>query len=130
MLHHIKMTNEKLKEAGTKKFILASQDVKALYPSLHIGKSAEIVRKAVETSKIDYEGIDMKWVGLVIAMAATEEEVTEWDLVELLPKRKYSGNRRPGLSSKEIYWSKDEWTEEKSLWQPTTTEFTRSQRES
>ena len=83
---------------------------------MHIGKSAEIVRQAVETSKVDFEGIDIKWVGLVIAMASTKEEIEEWGLVDLVPKRKFSRNCRPGLSSKEIFRSKEEWNEEKSKW--------------
>ena len=56
MLHNISETNKILRRAGDKKFILASQDVKALYPSLHIGESAEIVRQAVESSEVEIEG--------------------------------------------------------------------------
>ena len=92
MLNRIQMTNEKLKEAGSKKFILASQDVKALYPSLHITKSAEIVMKAVEASEIQVEGVDMKWVSLVVAMGSTKDEIEEWGLTGLVPERKNKRN--------------------------------------
>ena len=59
MLNHIKVTNDKLKTAGgSKKYILASPDVKALYPSLNMGQSAEIVRKAVENSEVEIAGVE------------------------------------------------------------------------
>ena len=69
MLNHIEKANIKLRTTGKKKkFILASQDVKALYPSLEMGKSSEIVRNVIEMSNVEFAGVDMDWVLLVIAM--------------------------------------------------------------
>ena len=89
-----------------------------------MAKSSKIVRRAVEESEVEMAGVDMQWVCLVIAMASTEEELQTWDIQHLIPKRRYCGNRRPGLTSKEIFWSKDEWREGSSLWEPTQKFFT------
>ena len=47
----------------------------------------------------------------------------EWGFDQLVPRRKYSGGVRPGLSSGEMFVSKNEYREEKSKWLPISRQY-------
>ena len=91
-----------------KEIIVASQDVIGLYPNLDIVQSAEAVQEAVEESTVEFLGVDMDWVGKVIAMASNKQEIEQWGMEDMVPIRKYKGGVRPGLTSGELFVSKAE----------------------
>ena len=55
--------------------IIGSLDVKALFPSLNIDHTIEIVGQEFENSKTEIEGINFKEVVLYIALNKTQEEI-------------------------------------------------------
>ena len=115
MLARIEEINKQL-EKNEEKVVLASQDVVGLYPNLSITEAAAEVGRAVEESSIEFKNVDMEWVVKTIAMGSTETELVEWGIIDLIPKRRYVGGSRPGLSSDEAFVSKSEYKEEKSKW--------------
>ena len=53
-------------EYDASKYIVGSMDATALYPSLEAQKSAEIVKKKVKESKVDFANIDMNELGIYL----------------------------------------------------------------
>ena len=73
--------------------IIGSLDVKALYPSLDIEFTAEVVSKAFFESDFEVEGVNHKELSLYLAINKTEKELESLDLARFCPKRKYKTGR-------------------------------------
>ena len=105
----------KCKNDGKVKWLLAKYG-----GGRHAGKCllkglSEVDIQLLENIKYSEE-VDMEWVFLVIVMASTE--LIQWDIQHLIPERRFSRSRRPGLTSREMFRSKEEWKAELSLWEP------------
>ena len=74
---------------SNKKIIIGSADVKALYPSLDINHTAEIVAQTFYESNYEMEETDSKEIGLYIALNMTVDEIEEEKLTKYCPKRKH-----------------------------------------
>ena len=68
-------------------FILGSADVKALYPSLDIPFTIEVVGKMFMNSSVCLENIDYEEVGIYIALNKTEEEIKKLAMDRWCPKK-------------------------------------------
>ncbi|KAL8613584.1 hypothetical protein ACOMHN_022003 [Nucella lapillus] len=88
--------------------VIGSLDVKALYPSLDVGFTAEIVAKEYRESQFEIEGIDYREVGLYLAISKTERELENLGLLEFCPRRKTKLGRPPVITGKATTSSKDE----------------------
>ena len=78
--------------------IIGSLDVKALFPSLDIDHTIEIVGQEFENSKTEIEEINFKEVVLYIALNKTQEEIDEMGLTDKCPKRKNRRGQRPKIT--------------------------------
>ena len=89
------------------KILFGSQDAEALYPSLKIRECARIVCQAIMNTKAEFEGIDYEEAVKYIAMTMTEDEIREEGNEHLIPKRKHKQGVRPGITSQEVFASKE-----------------------
>ena len=79
-------------------FVLGSMDVAALYPSLDIDHTTEIVCQQFMESDTKITGVNYVEVILYIALNKTKEEIEELGLTEKCPKRKYKKGPRPNMT--------------------------------
>ena len=95
MLAAIKKVNTELKENDKK--VIGSMDVKALYPSLDISFTTEIVCEEFFRSGIKIDNINYEEMGLYIRLNKSEEYIKERKINEICPKRKYK-NGKPTIT--------------------------------
>ena len=74
-------------------------DVKALYPSLDIEHTIEVVSEMFKESEVKVEGVDCKEIVLYIALNKTQSELDELGIAHRCPKRKYRRGPRPNILS-------------------------------
>ena len=96
--------------------VIGSLDVKALYPNLDVGFTAEIVAKEFRESQFEVEGIDYKELGLYLAMNKTEQELENLGLLKFCPRRKTRFGRPPVITGKATTANRDE--ERYKPWKP------------
>ena len=72
-------------------------DVKALYPSLDIGFTTEIVCEEFFNSEVEVENVDYAEMGLYLKLNRSDEYIRNSKLEEVCPKRKYR-NGRPKIT--------------------------------
>ena len=87
--------------------VVGSADVKALYPSIPILDSIEVVVEEFENSRIKTEGIDYEELGLYLSLNKETEELDREGLGEVCPKRAHNG-RKPEITSSGIKVSKQD----------------------
>ena len=78
--------------------IVGSLDVKALYPSLDVDFTAEIVSQAFFDSDFNVEGVNGAELGLYLSLNLTENELNELDLLKYCPTRKSKLGRPPTIT--------------------------------
>ena len=76
------------KENIETELLVGSADVRALYPSLDINHTAEIVAQTFYESKYEMEETDSKEIGLYLAINMTTEEIEKEKLTKYCPKRR------------------------------------------
>ena len=81
------------------KVMMSSLDTVALYPSLEIRRSAEIVSERVISSGVRFEGEDYKWAVKYLALAMSRKEIVQKGLVNLVLKREETRGAQIGPSS-------------------------------
>ena len=79
--------------------IVGSTDVKALYPSLDIDFSIQIVCEVFESSDVTVHGIDYEELGLYISLSRSAEEIEALGLSDVCPTRAGRRGRRPTITS-------------------------------
>ena len=73
-------------------------NVEALYPSLDIDHTIQIVCEMFEKSDIDIKGIDFEEIVFYIALASSQEEIDQLGLTEFCPKRRTTRGRKPTIT--------------------------------
>ena len=86
------------KENVETELLVGSADVKALYPSLDITHTAEIVAQTFYESDYEINEIDTKDLGLYIALNLTPEEIKEENLSNHCPTRKHTRGTPPVIT--------------------------------
>ena len=79
--------------------VIGSADVKALYPSLDITFTIQIVVETFLNSGIEIEGINYKELSLYLALNRSEEELQKLNLSQYCPKRRSNRGRRPTITA-------------------------------
>ena len=97
--------------------ILGSLDVTALYASTDVKKATKYVRERALKTKCKWEGIDLRWSLIYLALTLKPWERVNWKLVDVLPRRQTKGNKHPTIRTVEIDEQKDRW------WFPTPLEL-------
>ena len=93
--------------------VIFSMDAKALYPNLQIERTAEVAFELIETSEVQFKGLDVLELSRYLAVNLTQVEVEKFGLSEVIMKRRCRGGRRPTVTGEEM---KKHWKEETSLW--------------
>ena len=86
-------------EGLSDKVIVGSTDVKALYPSLDIEFTVQIVCEVFETSDVTIDGIDYEELGLYISLNRTADDIQALGLDVLCPTRARRRGARPTITA-------------------------------
>ena len=78
-------------EWTNKELIVGSLDVKALYPSLKVEKTCEIVGWMVERSQITFE-VDKKSLGRYVRLTVSQEDIKKAGVDQFCPHTCPAGN--------------------------------------
>ncbi|MEL7343085.1 MAG: hypothetical protein AAGM67_21555, partial [Bacteroidota bacterium] len=89
------------------KVIIGSTDVKALYPSLDIDFTIQVVCDVFRTSGIEIVGIDYDELGLYISLTRTPEEIRAAGLEKVCPTRAHTRGARPAITASGIAVKKE-----------------------
>ena len=89
-------------------------DVKALYPSLDVQKTAECVEEIIVDSEIKFRNVDMNELSRYVAVVCDENMIEERGLTDVVMRRRKTGGRRPLVTGNEM---KKKWKDlEESIW--------------
>ena len=89
-------------------FVLGSADVKALYPSLDIPFTVEIVGEMFFKSNVMIENEDYEEAGLYVALNKTEVEINSLYIKDWCPKRKNKRGPRLKITGNGVILEKEE----------------------
>ena len=78
--------------------VVGSLDVKALYPSLDVDFTAEVVAKAFRESEYQVKGVDYTEVGLYLSLNLSENELIDAGIADVCPTRKNKRGRPPKIT--------------------------------
>ena len=78
--------------------VILSADVKALYPSLDIDFTTDVVCEMFQNSNVDIQGVDYEEVGLYLKLNKTAEEIEELGLKDYCPTRKSTRGPNPTIT--------------------------------
>ena len=101
---------------------IGSMDVKALYPSLDIDHSCEIIRQLINQSKVKFE-VNPTELALHIAATHTQLEIKNLGLEHVVHTRTYKNGPRPSIISKSVTGTQTE-RETSDSWQMPSSEPT------
>ncbi len=96
MLAAIQHTNNVIKDIR-EEVVIGSADVKALYPSLDIGFTIEIVCEEFIRSVISFEGVDSEELGLYLALNYSETQLEQKGLHRFCPTRRSQMGPKPKI---------------------------------
>ena len=78
--------------------IIGSMDVEALYPSLDIDFTVEKVCEMLHDSKVTFEGINYKELGLYLSLVMNDEELRRRGVDAVCPTRRARRGPRPNIT--------------------------------
>ena len=103
MIYRINESNRThINQNTNSKYIIGSLDVKALYPSLEINTTTELISEAILRSDIHFSGINWRNACLYLALTLSEEEKEHPSIKDILPRRKTRRGRKPGITTGEV----------------------------
>ena len=105
------------KEANTNSdIVIGSLDVKALFPSLEVNRSAEIVRRMIASSSVDIENVDYNELTKYIAINVDIVEIQQSGMQDLIHTRKHTKGPKPGMTAREVTDGDEQRSEQKTKW--------------
>ena len=81
--------------------VVGSMDVKALYPSLDIEHSVQIIKEQMVECDVQFD-TNVSVMALHLAATMTELEIKNEGLTEVIHTRRYNMGSRPGITSKSV----------------------------
>ena len=87
--------------------VIGSMDVKALYPSLDIEFTIDIICDEFYKSDITIQDVDYEEIGLYLSLNRNEKYLKEKGIEEYCPKRKSKNGRRPKITGSGIQTKKE-----------------------
>ena len=81
--------------------VVGSMDVKALYPSLDIEHSVQIIKEQMVASDVQFD-TNVSVMALHLTATMTELEIKNEGLTEVVHTRRYNMGCRPGITSKSV----------------------------
>ena len=82
----------------TEDIVVGSADVKALYPSLDISFTVEMVCEVFHTSGVKVVGLNAEELGLYLSLNRSEAELRDQGLLRFRPRRKTNRGRSPTIT--------------------------------
>ena len=102
MLCQLEEAQESLRSAKRTDTTVGSLDVQALYPSLDVEGSSEIVARFVRDSKVEIRGIDWRQTQVFVASNMDVHELKREGVLGLVPSRTKKRGPRPGSNTLEL----------------------------
>ena len=102
VLSQLTEAQEQIWRDGDMDIVAGSLDVRALYSSLDIDGSAEIVEQFIMESPVEIKGTDLRAAQVFLCSNMSEGQVKSEGLLKLLPKRRHSRGFRPGPTTTEL----------------------------
>ena len=102
VISQLEEAQTKIRDDKETQAMVASLDVKALYPSLHQEESAAIVGRFVEESDVDLMGIDWDLAQLIVASNWDQDRIKKEGMSGFIPRRTRKKGNRPGPMNTEI----------------------------
>ena len=99
LISYVDDLNNLLKEEGTPEegLCIGSLDVKALYPSLVIKMCSKIAHDRLLRSKLRFDGGDIKWACIYLALNLMTYEVVRAGLQMYVPSKANKGGKDPSV---------------------------------
>ena len=102
LLNQIDRLNKGWRESGTQidqdEIFVGSLDAAALYPSLDVTRCSKMCGEMIRNSPVTFEGVDYEWASLYIALNTKPREITRWRMNSIIPSRRFTGGRPPGIT--------------------------------
>ena len=111
VLSQLSEAQTKMRDDKETQGVVASLDMKALYPSLHQEETAAIVGRFVEESEIELQGIDWDMAQLIVASNWDQSRINKEGLGRFIPRRTKRKGRRPGPMNLEM--TRKKWRDPK-----------------
>ena len=96
--------------------VIGYMDVKALYPSIDIDHSSEVINKLINESHVNFECMCWTWPFKYLP-PITQAQIYAAGLSDVIHKRKHKHGPKPTLSSKSVSGTDDEH-ETANVWVP------------
>lgn len=88
--------------------IVGSTDVEALYPSLDVDFTIQVVCDFFETSDVVIHGVNYEDIELYIRLNRTVEQIRNLGLEKVCPKRKAKGGNKPTITASGMAYKKED----------------------
>ena len=102
-LARVDQCNERLSREWTEEdeVVCIGADIQKMFPSLSARNSSRIVRKVFIDSKLELEGVDYKSAAMYVRYGMEDHEIRALGLTRVVPRRRYTRGRAPGICSKQ-----------------------------
>ena len=87
--------------------VIGSLDVKALYPSLDLDFTIDVVSEEFYQSEVKIDGVDYDELGLYLSLNRDEDYLRERELLQYCPRRKSNRGAPPKITASGISVQKD-----------------------
>ena len=87
---------------NTSDLVFFSTDVQSLYPKLQVKECAVIIARLLREGRLELEGVNWDQAALYLALTMSRQRVEELGLGEVVPRRKGTRGRAPGITTKEV----------------------------
>ena len=96
-------------EIDSQNLIIGSLDVSNLYGSIDVKKATQLVRQRALETKCTWEGIDLRWALIYLALTLKPWEKVNFKLVDILPRRQSNQNKYPTIATVNLDETKNRW---------------------
>ena len=117
------------RDLNTRELVVFSTDVVSLYPRQQAIPCAAIIARMLREGRLVVEGVHWDEAALYLALTLTRARVEELGLEEVVPRRKGTRGRAPGITTKEVRGPlQQEKVWDSSLFHPPTRQPTEEER--
>ena len=97
-------------EIDSSQMMIGSLDVTNLYGSISVKKATELVRQRALETKCSWEGVNLRWALIYLALTLKPWEKVNYKLVDILPRRQSTKNKFPTIATVDVNETKDRWS--------------------
>ena len=78
--------------------MVGSLDIESLYPSIKTKDAARICKEKIQSSSVEFQGVDYKWALTYLTLTMSPREIVDAKIQYLLPRRLHKQGPKPGIS--------------------------------